>query len=341
MSDKSADEQGLRDKLAEYLSRARTDKEVASKFGNEALAEMAKLGENPPKGYKLKEGRNEYQEKTSYLEKKEYAREIRVAKRIFGIRASDNDPDYLSVAFPPDLDFTKEKGKNALRIVPFDTVHFSDHLCDEDRFREYLQYVEKKPYAFAFLNGDIIGGHGYDEDTAPEIRDRLKRLLAPVSHKILWAQSGPLERKMAKIDGIEPLQAVCRELGIHHTARPVRADVSWKQPAKPIEFYAFHGRSQARKDGSKINAILDAVIGQNFPHFTVMGHVKEGMAHNLTVRRLNPVQFKIVEHSAYAIVCPGFLKHEGSEGELKGYPPPAVGSVVCIIDADNNHHASS
>lgn len=338
---KNDEKPDLATQLVSFLTRARTDKEIETKFGKDALAALASLAASPPKGFRLKEGKSQYQEKTSYLEQIVFAKDVKVKKRIWTMRQSKNDPDYLAIAFPSDLDFTREKEKNALRIFPIDSVWFSDYLCDEERFDEYLRWLAEKDYAFAFLNGDIIGGHNYTKETAAHVRESLKRRLAPVAHKILWAQSGPLEARMSKIDGVEPLQVICRELGIHHTDRPIRADVYWKNPQKPIEIYALHGRSQARKDGAKVNASMDAMVNQNFPHFTVLGHLKEGMTNTMTVRRLDPISLTIKEHTAYAIICPGFQKYEGSEAEKKGYPPPAQGTVAMIIYADNRHEASS
>lgn len=342
--DAKTDEQAVREKLIEFLSRARTNREIETKFGKEGLSELSKLAEVLPKGFRLKKGRNAYQEDTVYLEQIIYPREIKVQKRVFELRVSENDPDYLAIIFPPEMDFVrdnKENDKHAIRILPLDEVRWGDFLCDQERFKEYLNYIDAKPYVFAFFNGNIIGGSGYTKDDAAQIREEFKRLIAPVAHKILWAQSGPLEAKMQRVDGVEPFQAVCRELGIHHADRPVHADVYWKHPTKPVEFAAYHGRSQARNPGAKANAIVAIIINENFPHFCVLGHLKDGHTYTMTARRLSPVQFRIVEHSAHAIICPGFLKHQGSEEEKKGYPSPATGTVACVICADNRHEASS
>jgi hypothetical protein len=264
-----------------------------------------------------------------------------VQPRVFEVRHSKNDRDFLAVIFPQELDFTYDQDRNALRIFPIDSSYWGDHLCDREKLLSFLEYLAAKPYAFAFLNGNNIGGTSYTKESAAEIREDFLRHLAPVAHKILWAQSGPLEQNMSRVDGVDPLQDICLELGIHHTNRPVRADIYWKQPMKPVEIYAIHGRSNARKDGAKANAIVDVMITQNFPHFTVMGHLREGIVHTHTARRLNPFEFRVKEYPAIAVICPGFQRFEGSEAEKKGYPPPAVGTVVLIINADNSHSASS
>ena len=75
-------------------------------------------------------------------------------------------------------------------------------------------------------------------------------------------------------------------------------------------------------------------------HFR-LGKLKEGIVNNLTARRLDPVELAVKEHSAITIICSGFQKYEGSLAEKKGYPPPATGTVVGIIGADNSHKASS
>ncbi|MFA5853575.1 MAG: hypothetical protein WC866_00655 [Patescibacteria group bacterium] len=331
----------LRKQLTDFMVRARTEKEVKKKYGDRGLALLAGLVQTPPAGFRMKDGRNEWQEKTLYLEQILGKRVVKVGKRVFEIRHSENDIDYVSVIFPQSLDFADSPEDNQIRILPIDTVWYGDHGCDLERFKEYLLYIERKPYVFAFLNGDIIGGSDYTKDTAVLRRAELKELLKPVAHKILWAQSGPLERRMRRVDGIEPLADVCNDLKIHHTDRPVGADVYWKIPTKPIEFVALHGRSQARKDGSKVNALQDIVVGNNFPHFVVLGHLQEGITKSFTVRRRDPVNLTILEHTTIGIVCPGFRKHRGSDAEKKGYPSPAMGTVGCLIGADNSHKAAS
>lgn len=335
-------EKTLREKIAEFLSRARTEKEVIRKFGAEAITELAELMNSPPQGFRLSQGKNAFQEKTIYLEKAVGNQDdISVKPRVFQIVHSEKDMNYISVIFPEDLSFSDDPNEDALRIFPIDSSYWGDHLCDRDKLLKFFRYLESKPYAFAFLLGDIIGGNEYTKDTAVEIRDEFRRQLAPIAHKILWAQSGPLEARMRNIDGVDPLHAICLQLNIYHSPRPITMDVFWKHPTKPIEFYCIHGRSQAREAGSKLNAGYKIVSSQNFPHFTVIGHLKDGKVKNLTARRLDPSKCTIKEHSALLIICPGFQKYEGSADEIKGKSPPAIGTVVCIIGADNTHKASS
>jgi hypothetical protein len=336
------EEKSVNDKVLEYISaRARTDREVESKFGKDGVAELHALAKKPPEGYRVRKAKNSRQEATTLLEEIVSNREVKVQPRVWDKRVSENDPDYLAIIFPVKLDFTDDQKKNSLKIFPIDESLFGGHTCDEDRLSEYLGWLKRKDYAFAFLNGCNIGGSGYDKETAVHIRDRFMRLLAPVAHKVLWAQSGPLEERMSRIDGIDPLRVVCQELGIHHADRPVRADVYWKDPTRPIEFSAVHGASTARDPGAIANAIIGWAVSENFPHFAVKGHLKHGMTITLTARRLRPDRFEIVEHPSCVVSCPGFEKYQGSVLERKGYPPPALGTVACRIKSDNGHEASS
>lgn len=331
----------IREEVAKFLARARTEKEIRFKHGEAGVVALGELEQKPPAGFRFRKSKNAYQEPTSYLERVLAWKPVKVKTRVFTIRHSENDPDYLSVIFPKELDFSKDPRNSALRIFPIDESRWGDHLCDREKLLEYLRYLEVKPYAFAFLNGNNIGGSHYTKLTAQETREDFLRHLAPVAHKILWAQSGPLEARMMRVDNIEPLHEICVQLGIHHTDRPITADIYWKNPMRPVEFYAIHGRSGARKDGAKVNAILDVTYAQNFPHFTVMGNLREGNVNTLTVRRLDPVGHTVKEHPATTILCPGFQRYEGSNQEKKGYPPPAKGTTVCIIRSDNTYEASS
>ncbi|MCF6276608.1 MAG: hypothetical protein L3J07_02035 [Candidatus Magasanikbacteria bacterium] len=332
-----------REKLVEkvfgFLSRARTLEAVESKFGEEGLKIFEEFQVNSPEDFTLKEGISSYQQKTYYFERVVNGC-VEVKERVFTVRHSENDNDYLAITFPQDLDFSKNLADSAIRIIPIDSVTFGDHLCDLEAFQQVLLRAATKPYVFVFLNGNIIGGSLYNKYTAEEYRRNLRNILAPVAHKILWAQSGDRENKYSKIDGIEPLRSVCRDLGIHHTFRPVRADIYWKDPMVPIEFYALHGRSGARLDGSKLNAVLKVTVNQNFPHFTIMGHLEEAIIDDAVVFSADPTNNRIRESIAYSIICPGFRKFAGSIREIKGYAPPVSGRVECIIYSDNTFEAT-
>ncbi|EKE05478.1 MAG: hypothetical protein ACD_19C00274G0001, partial [uncultured bacterium] len=148
--------------------------------------------ENNPEGFILKQGESSYKEITYYFEQIVNGC-TEVKPRIFTVAQSENDRDYLAITFPQDLDFSKNPEDSAIRIIPIDSVTFGDHLCDLDAFKEVLRRAVSKPYVFLFFNGNIIGGSLYNESTAVDLRREFKSLIAPVAHKILWAQSGNIE----------------------------------------------------------------------------------------------------------------------------------------------------
>jgi len=333
-----------RDKMTEFLARARTEEDFAQKFGKGSSEKLLAILNEPPSGFIVASGLNRFQEKTFYLSRVQPGRGGKTApakKSVFTIQHSKNDPDYIAVIFPPELSFSPDPTKDALRLFPIDSSYWGDHLCDKERLTGYINWLESKPYAFAFLNGGNIGGTRYNKFNAESIRDEFIEFLRPVAHKIMWAQSGDLELRMQRIDNINPLEHVCNELGIYHTVRPVMADIYWKDPTQPIEIVAVHGRSNAHLIGSKVNAVNKVAIPHNFPHFTVMGRLMAGHSEANTVRRLDPVNLEVKEHVAYSVLAPGFRRHEGSVQEQKGYAPTPKGTVAIIIRANNEFMASS
>lgn len=340
----AAKKKALDEKMDQFLARARTEDEFIHKFGEGSIETLKDRVANPPEGFVMKNGVNNFQQKTYYLSRvvvHKRGEQPAIKKRVFSTMQSDNDPDYLAIIFPPDLSFTKDKEMEALKIFPIDSSYWGDHLCDKQRLIKYINWLESKPYAFAFLNGDNIGGTGYNKWTAADHCKSFSALLRPVAHKILWAQSGDLELNMQRIDGIDPLRHVCHELGIHHTDRPVMADIYWRSPMHPIEITAIHGRSNASQAGAMVNAVNKMAIAQNFPHFTVLGHLQAAHSEANTVRRLDPVNLTIKEHVAYSVIAPGFRRYEGSIQEKKGLPPKPKGTVVIKIKANNDFLAES
>jgi hypothetical protein len=332
---KLAAQTAFHNQVVDFLKRARTDQEIVTKFGKRGLAEVEHIATQPPDGQRILFGQNTFKERTRCLERIP-GKITQPQPRIFTLRHAVSDPDYIATTFPHTQDFSD----NQLRIIPIDSAHFGSKTCDLKRFKSHLRYLEED-HAFGYLNGNIFGEQGYNKHTAEERRNELRELLAPVAHKILFAQSGTVEPKLARVDGVEPLQAICQDLGIYHTDRPLTVDFYWKFRTKPIELYTLHGRSNAVKAGAKANLGEKIARDQNFPHFVVHGRLKDGRSDCTTARRLDPKNHRIVEHPTFIVFCPGFELYKGSIAEKKGNQQPAMGAIALIIKSDNSHAASS
>jgi hypothetical protein len=92
-----------------------------------------------------------------YLERTLGKGDLKMKKRAFELRHSENDPDYVAVVFPPDLEFASDPSESALRIFPIDSSYWVDYLCDRDHLIKFFQYLQAKDYAFAFLLGPATG----------------------------------------------------------------------------------------------------------------------------------------------------------------------------------------
>lgn len=332
---KLAAQTAFRNQIIDFLKRARTDQEIRDKFGKRGLDEVELITTQPPDGQRILSGQSRFKERTRCLERIP-GKITKPQSRIFSLRHSVSDEDYIAIIWPKSQDFSDDE----IRIVPFDSVHFGNSSCDLSSFKSHLRYLEED-HVFGYLNGNIFGEQGYTKSTAEDRRNELRELLAPVAHKILFAQSGTVEPKLARVDGVEPLQAICQDLGIYHTDRPLTVDLYWKQPMRPIELYTLHGRSNAVNAGAKANLGEKIAKNQNFPHFVVHGRMKEGRSNCITARRLDPKFHRIVEHPTFIVFCPGFEFYEGSTGEKKGNQQPAMGAIALVIKSDNSHAASS
>ncbi len=320
----------------DFLVKSRTIEEIIKKFKIE-ISEAKELLESLPKGYRLITQLNEVREKTFIL-LPNLDLEVELKPKIWEyILQKDGEPYVV-------IDFSKAKSTdkwNKINIVPISDAHIGDPGHDEATFDEYLNWIANNDEVFAFFNGNIFKKFTKAEQKDGVISARfseLKKKLARISHKILWAQAGTNEAACEKL-GFDPLEMICKDFDIPYFDEPVYVDILWK--GHTFTFFCIHGRSQAQTRGGKFNAALRPLAFQDFTMFTIMGHIKDKIVNPITKIQRDAENFTLKKLAPIVIVCPGFKKYFGSEEARKGYKPPSIGTVSCRLHSDGTYATSN
>ncbi len=341
--------------LADFLSSPHTAAEIAKHLKIPRLDEEKVRKLTLPPSHALFEQKNG--DNVSVFVTAPRPLDKTVRPRSWALWTSGRREPYLWIQFPMDLKVPR------LKIVPLSDVHYGAKAHSTKRFREYLKWIEATDDAYAFLNGDIIenaidgsiGGAVYESTLTPREQlygsDEKKEpgmieLLRPIAHKILWAQPGNHEWRTWKKANLDPLEIVCRELGIPYFSEPIYADVlAW---GRRFTFYCHHGTTGSGTKGGKMNAASRPAEFQESVDFVIMGHVHDSMANAVTriIRRRdyddkgNLVGFRLEERPQYVVVCPSFYGYFESYGSRAGYAPGSWGSVACALFKDGNYRTS-
>ena len=236
-----------------------------------------------------------------------------------------------------------ERKLEKMRIVPISDVWFGDELHDGPLFDERIAWILREPHVFWFFNGDAIKPptiKEIKEGDLDKLYNQLRRKFAPIAHKWLWAQEGCFEGGLHKIkETFDPIGLMCQDWNIPYFRTPHSVGIHWS--GNLFRFYCIHGKSQAQKKGSKLNA-LSRIFGEiEFNHFYVMSHIRDAILSKPVRVSQDPVKFDLVERKQYAFITPSFVKYDGSRDAKWGYPLPSRAQVDCALYKDGDYHLNS
>jgi hypothetical protein len=223
-----------------------------------------------------------------------------------------------------------------IRVIPFAEAHVGSPFHDAKKFSSNLKLAENIDHFF-FINGSIFPKlpKGKMEDKVDfilEIKETVKKLLATVAHKILWAHQGCTEEKIENALGLDPLAEVCRELQIPYFKRPVMAEILWGKVH--FSFFCIHGDTHARSHGTMLNAVTNLLDQFEYTDFIVMSHQKSGNENPATRTIRNRTLCRLMRKQQHLVITQGFLKYEGSREEKKGRKLPIAGTCAIILFND-------
>jgi predicted phosphodiesterase len=159
-------------------------------------------------------------------------------------------------------------------LLPLADWHIGDPHSDGERIKEYLDYLQRTPNAFAILNGDLMNtavrtgiSDIYGETIPPmEALKQCVKLFDPIKEKCLAIMPGNHELRIFKNDGIDTTQLMATQLGIGERYSPTAAYLyirfgkltgrchHGEQVCYTI--YAAHGSGGGRTEGAKVNRLL-------------------------------------------------------------------------------------
>lgn len=223
-----------------------------------------------------------------------------------------------------------------IRIIPIAEAHVGSKLHDTRKFASNLE-LAKQVYHFFFINGSIFpklpkGKMEEKIDFILELQEKVKALLAPVAHKILWAHQGCTEERIEEIVGFDPLEEVCKELKIPYFKRPVIAEILWGR--SHFSFFCIHGDTNARFHETMITVITNLLDQFEFINFIVMSHQRSGMENQVERTIRDRTNCRLISKPQLLIITQGYLKYEGSREEKKGRTLPIAGTCAMQLFPD-------
>ena len=323
--------------IESYLVTGKRDFEIEEKFGKPVEDVLA----NIPEGYELFNTVDEHHQPIHVL-LPELTKNYEMKEKEWNYRWQPEGQPYLWINMPEDA------GKDKIKIVPIADLHEGNQAANMEKFREWVNWIKSRKDVYTFINGDLFeNAHGdsnrgvamYEQVLRPKKQlEQMVDILAPISHKILWAIPGNHEDR-SRVRDYDPLEWMCDKLGTPYSYEPIYVDLMWK--GHTFTFFCQHGNTGSQTKGGKMNAATRPQKFQEHTMFTYMAHVHDALT-NTTVRICRDrVNFKLLEKKQYVIVCPSFLEYFNSYASKNLYEPGAQGTINAELYANGDFHASS
>jgi hypothetical protein len=230
-------------------------------------------------------------------------------------------------------------------IAPLYDVHFGHQAHKREKLLSYLRWIEETPNVLSFIGGDLLEnalddgrGMAYSQEIPPDQQiTEIRKLLAPIAHKILFALPGNHEHRTAKRAGIDPIKIVAQSLDIPYFSGPVYCSImgmghKWRM-------YAFHGACSGQTKGGKANAAGRPKMFTDFVNFIVSGHTHDPIVNSETCIVEDPALCRLTYRTQWVVVAPSFMRWENSYAYEAGYPPPGNGGVAIRLFANGDYDA--
>lgn len=151
-------------------------------------------------------------------------------------------------------------------------THIGDSNCDIKLIKDRIDYISKTENAYCILNGDLIDnatrtsiGDVYSQKYKPMEQLRVaEEIFNPLQNKIIAVTPGNHESRTYRTEGIDLSYLLSSQLGVSDRYTPDSAFIFLRFGELPkrhrrilYTIYCKHGRASGRKEGSKINRLVE------------------------------------------------------------------------------------
>lgn len=236
-------------------------------------------------------------------------------------------------------------------VLPVGDLHFGDRAFKKHglpRLKGMMDWaLEHKSNTIVPLLGDIFNVAGRGTKTSPfesdpnEYKEAVE-FFRPYKEVIACAVPGNHEWRMMDMFGFEPLQMMCRELGVPYLGISgilkvqvgKRPENNWYWNTYHIAIH--HSRGGGGKIGNSINnatKLLDVYEGCDV---YLIGHNHQLAAASRSV--YYPSQNSIKERKVYFVSCGSYLAYPDSYAENAMMAPAKVGSPRIRLSGERDRH---
>ena len=237
-----------------------------------------------------------------------------------------------------------------LKIIPFADWHKDDLRCNQKYIEHTVERIRKKENHFCIANGDLLNmalrnsvSDIYGNRMTPqEAIDWCIETLYPIKDKILCYDDGNHECRVWKECGIQPSKYITSALGIPDRCSDGGSLVfvsfgrqtRHKSEGRKITYsiYAKHGKSGGKKEGSKVNALVDYADNVDADCY-IMSHVHMPFQMALQYYRVD-VRNRSVKPVNKLFVSTNAALEFGGYGEVNGYRPSAIADMTITLYGD-------
>lgn len=239
-----------------------------------------------------------------------------------------------------------------IEIVPLADIHFGDPNCNITELKRIIDYINKTPNCYCILNGDLINNatksscsDSYSEMIPPSKQlEQVAELLNPIKNKILAITGGNHEFRTWKMDGIDLVALLARELGCGDKYAPDGAVLFLKlgqhekyHKTQQVQYcmHIIHSTGGGKKIGGKLGK-LEEITGVVDADIYVQSHTHLPAIFKQNFFRTNLPHQTVEEVEKTFVNTNAFLNY-GGYGETYMFRPASRSVPVITLSGTEKH----